>query len=48
MHLYVICLQEIFLKESKNITFKAFSLYQNFALEINGIPYGGIAILINS
>ena len=47
-HPSVICLQETFLRESKNITFKGFSSYQKPAQEINGVLHGGSAILVNS
>jgi len=48
LHPSVICLQETFLRESKNITFKGFSSYQKPAQEINGVLHGGSAILVNS
>ena len=48
LHPSVICLQETFLRESKNITFKGFSSYQKPAQEINGVLRGGSAILVNS
>ena len=44
----VICLQETFLRESKNITFKGFSSYQKPAQEVNGVLHGGATILVNS
>jgi len=48
VHPSVICLQETFLRESKNITFKGFSSYQKPAQKVNGVVRGGSAILVNS
>jgi len=43
----VICLQETFLKESKNINFKHYSSYHRYASEANSIVHGGSSILVN-
>jgi len=48
IHPSVICLQETFLKENKIIAFKGYSSFHSFASEINGIPHGCSAILVNS
>jgi len=43
----VICLQETFLKENKNINFKYYSSYHRYASEVNGIVHGGSSVLVN-
>jgi len=48
VHPSMICLQETFLRESKNITFKGFSSYQKPAQEVSGVLHGGSAIFVNS
>jgi len=48
VHPSVICLQETFLTESTNITFKGVSSQQKPAQEVNGVVHGGSAILVNS
>jgi len=48
VHPSVICLQETFLRESKNITFKGFTSYHKPAQEVNCVVHGGSAILVNS
>jgi len=42
----VICLQETFLKENKNINFKHYSSYHRHASEANGIVHGGSSVLV--
>ena len=42
----VICLQETFLKENKDINFKYYSSYHWYASEANGIVHGGSSILV--
>jgi len=42
----VICLQETFLKENKNINFKHYSSYHRFASGVNGIVNGGSSVLV--
>jgi len=44
----VICLQETFLKENKNITFKHYSSHHRFASEVNGIVHGRSSVLVKS
>jgi len=42
----VICLQETFLKENKNINFKYYSSYHSYASEVNGIVHGRSSVLV--
>jgi len=44
----VICLQETFLKENRNINFKYYSSYHRCASEVNGIVHRGSSVLVKA
>jgi len=47
IHPTIISPQETFLKENKIVTFKGYSSYHSYASDINGVAYGGSAIIVN-
>jgi exonuclease III len=47
-HPIAICLQETYLKESDNISFKNYTLYNKYAKTEHGKATGGVSILIRN